>query len=128
MDEELEEKIELNMHISKNKLVVSFPGEVEDEMLNRAQKEILNKVKSHDARGVILDLSCIKIMDAYMFRLIKNTGKMLKLMGKKVVISGLRPEVASSLSALGYHAGDIFTAVDIEHGHKIIEQDGNINE
>jgi rsbT antagonist protein RsbS len=81
--------------------VASIQIDLDDRVLATFRDELLEFVRSSGARGVILDLSGVDVMDAADFRALRNTMRMARLMGASTVLSGLRAGVVSALIDLG---------------------------
>ena len=76
----------------------------------------MRQVRAVRARGVILDLTSLDVMDSYAVRTIRSTAYMLKLRGADTVIVGLQPDVAFAMVQLGLHLEGVETALDLEEG------------
>ena len=114
------EKSKTGMHIYNNCLVITIQTELDDNVLLDLQKEILDKAENTSIKGVILDVSYVNIIDAFMFEIIINTAQMIKLLGKEMVISGMKPEVAGSLSNFDFDINKIKLANCVEHGYEVL--------
>lgn len=110
---------ELSLHISEGCLVVPIQGEINDERMSMIQKQILEGVQDTGAKGVIIDVSGVKIIEPYHARIIDNTAKMIYLLGAKTVLTGIRPGVAISLVDSNFEFKEVYgTATTFEDGVK----------
>lgn len=109
------------MHIIRGCLVVPIQVELYDETIFRIQTAILERVNETGVKGVIIDLSGVGIIDAFMCQRIFNTARMASLLGATTVLTGIKPEVAASLIYLDIESKDILTARTIEDGFLIVE-------
>lgn len=82
-------------------LIVSIPTDLKDREAERLQNDLLEHVQRTRAKGVILDLTAVEIVDSYLGRLLRDTAAMLRLMGTESVVVGLQPAVAITLVELG---------------------------
>jgi rsbT antagonist protein RsbS len=115
----LEEKIlsDLSLHISEGCLIVPIQGEINDERMSRIQEQILQGVEDTGVKGVIIDVSGVKIIEPYHARIIDNIAKMIRLLGAKTVLTGIRPGVAISLTDSDFEFKEIYeTATTFEDG------------
>jgi len=99
---------DLSVHISNGCLVVPVQGDIDDEIMQSIQKKILVNVEKQGVKGVVIDLSGVKIVDPYHADIINKTAKMIKLLGASTVLSGIRPGVAISLSDYHFEFDQIY--------------------
>ncbi|MBN1935942.1 MAG: STAS domain-containing protein [Anaerolineae bacterium] len=77
---------------------------------------LLQRIYETKARGLILDLTAVEVVDSFMGRIITEVGQMAGLMGTKLVITGLQPAVAITLVELGLELQGVNTALNLEKG------------
>jgi rsbT antagonist protein RsbS len=87
---------------------------LDDLSAAQLQKDILKKLDSTGARGVIIDISVVEMVDSYLGRTLHETSRMAALMDAKVVLCGMQPAVAITLVELGLGLEGIFTALNLE--------------
>jgi rsbT antagonist protein RsbS len=110
---------DLSLHVSEGCLVVPIQGEINDERMSIIQKQILEGVEDTGAKGVVIDVSGVKIIEPYHASIIDNTAKMIYLLGAKTVLTGIRPGVAISLIDSNFEFKEIYaTATTFEDGVK----------
>ena len=85
------------LQLSQQCVVASIQVDLDDEVLHVFRQELLELLQSSGARGIILDLSGVSIIDAEDFRALRDTMDMARLMGAITVVSGLQPGVVSAL-------------------------------
>lgn len=102
---------DLSVHVSKGCLVVPVQGDIDDKRIQSIQKEVLISVEKEGVRGVVIDLSGVKILEPYYAGIIDKTAKMINLLGAKTVISGINPGVAISLMDSNFEFEEIFGTV-----------------
>jgi rsbT antagonist protein RsbS len=76
----------------------------------------LERIYATKARGLILDLTAVDVVDSFLARLTGDIAEMAGLMGTTVVITGLQPEVAITLVELGVELRGVTTALNLEKG------------
>ena len=110
----------MNMRIPilklKDTLIVSVQWELDDQTAIQFQEDLLKKMHETTARGVVIDLTPIDFIDSFIAKVLGDVISMSKLMGAKVVITGIQPAVAITLIELGIRLEDILTALDLENG------------
>jgi rsbT antagonist protein RsbS len=89
------------LQLAQECVVASIQVDLDDEVLLVFRDELLEFVRASGARGVILDLSGVQVMDAVEFGALRDTMRMARLMGALTVVSGLQPGVVSALIDLG---------------------------
>lgn len=99
---------ELSIHVSRGCLVVPIQGDIDDEIMQNIQKQVLLGVEDTGVKGVVIDLSGVKIIDPYNAGIINKIAKMINLLGAKTVLSGIRPGVAIALSDSNFEFEEIF--------------------
>lgn len=105
----------------KNYLIVPIQIDLDDISAANLQRDILKKIDATGARGVIIDISVVEMVDSYLGRIIGETAKMASLMDAKVVISGMQPAVAITLLELGLELTGVYTALNLEGAINKIE-------
>ena len=102
-------------------LVVPIQVELYDRVMLRVQEDILKRIRDTGVKGVVLDLAGVDIIDSFLARAISDTAKMVSLMGARAVITGLKAEVAASLTDLDIDFEGVLTAKNPEDGLRRLE-------
>ena len=110
----------LGMHMVDNFLVVPINVELHDDYVVRLRKEILEKVNATGAKGVLIDVSVVKILDGFSFSILADTARMISMLGAEAVLVGLQAGVALALVDLDIDMGDIRTAVTMDDGFDLL--------
>ena len=97
-------------------LLTSFQDDLTDRDALRLQMDLLENIDEIGASSVILDVSCMIMIDSYQARLISETAAMARLLGCEVVLSGVQPKVAISLVELGGSISGVVNALSVEEG------------
>ncbi|MBI4817687.1 MAG: STAS domain-containing protein [Deltaproteobacteria bacterium] len=103
-------------------LIASIQFDLSDELLFRLKEDIGQKIDTAGAKGLILDLSGIEVMDSYITRGISDLAQMARLMGVETVVCGLQPAVAGALVDLGLGLRGILTALDLELALELVQE------
>lgn len=96
-------------------LIASIQTELRDAVAEAFQEDLLASIEKHGARGLVVDISGLDVVDSYVAHVLANTGRMARLMGTRTVLVGMRPEVAATLIRMGFTI-DVETALDLEEG------------
>ncbi|KQL51045.1 RsbT antagonist protein RsbS [Heyndrickxia shackletonii] len=104
-------------------LLVSIQWELDDQTALQFQEDLLHKIHETNARGVVIDITSIDFIDSFIAKVLGDVIEMSKLMGAKVVVTGIRPAVAITLIELGIRLEDVSTALDLEKGLEKLQQE-----
>jgi rsbT antagonist protein RsbS len=102
-------------------IIVPIQVELHDHNARKLQTEILDKIEKAGAKGLIIDVSAVSIIDSFMGRLLVETAKMAKLMGAETVLAGMKKEVVLTLISLGLTMKTLHTALNIEDALAILK-------
>jgi rsbT antagonist protein RsbS len=102
-------------------LLVSVQVELRDTIATSFQEDILVTIEKTGARGLLVDVSAIEVLDSYVARVLAETGQMAKLMGTDTVLVGIRPEVAATLVRMGYTMKGVRTALNVDEGMAMLD-------
>ncbi|MBM7694593.1 rsbT antagonist protein RsbS [Peribacillus deserti] len=104
-------------------LLVSIQWELDDATALQFQEDLLHKIHETSANGVVIDITSIDFIDSFIAKVLGDVVSMSKLMGAKVVITGIQPAVAITLIELGIVLDDVLTALDLEKGLEKLQQE-----
>ncbi len=97
-------------------LIASIQGALTDSDLTRLQENLVRTVRKHRSRGVVIDVTVLDVMDSFAARTLRAIAMMTRLMGAKVAIVGIQPEIAFSMVQLGLRLEGTITSLDLEDG------------
>jgi rsbT antagonist protein RsbS len=95
-------------------LMVTMPPDPDDATVSALQTRTLEAMQQYEAKGLILDLSKVEILDSYFARTVGETAQMVALMGGETIIAGMRPAVAITATQLGLNMGRTRTALSVD--------------
>jgi len=98
----------------ENLLLVSVPRDLIDEDVVRLRHDILKAIREFDSRIVLLDFSQVDICDSFFGRFIHSTSQMTRLMGTKIIVSGLQDAVIETMIELGMTLPDVDAVLDLD--------------
>jgi len=96
-------------------LIASIHTALDDGQLVRFQHDLVERIGSKRARGVIIDVAALDVLDSFGSRTLRDIARMSRLRGAETVIVGIAPELAVSMVRLGLHL-EMPTALDLEEG------------
>ena len=103
-------------------LIVPIQIELHDRAASQVQEDIIQNIEQTGARGLLIDVSKLQIVDSFLGRLLGDTAAMARVMGCQSVVVGIQPEVAITLMELGLRLEGVYTALNTEVGLELLEQ------
>ena len=96
-------------------LIASIHTALDDGQLTRFQRDLIDRIGAQRARGVIIDVAALDVLDSFGSRTLQDIARMGRLRGAATVIVGIAPELALNMVRLGLDL-DLPTALDLEEG------------
>lgn len=103
-------------------LIVSIQVDMHDKLAVQLQSQILQEIEKTGARGVLIDISVLEMVDSFIGRMLSGMASMASIMDAAVVIVGMQPAVAITLVELGLEMPGVDTALDMEKGMEMLEK------
>ena len=104
-----------------NHLLVSIQVDLHDRLALTLQDDLTSRLAETGARGVLLDISSLEIVDSFIGRMIGNIAAMARVLDAHTVVVGMRPAVAITLVELGISMQGVRTAIDVDDGMRLLE-------
>ena len=101
-------------------LLVTIQVDLYDRLALNLESDLVQMVSKTGARGVLIDISALSIVDSFMGRIIGNIGNMSKIMDAETVVVGMQPAVAITLIELGLELKGVSTALNVEKGMALL--------
>ncbi len=103
-------------------LLVTIQVDLYDRLALNLEADLIQMVSKTGARGVLIDISVVSIVDSFMGRIIGNIANMSKIMDAETVVVGMQPAVAITLIELGLPLTGVHTALDVEKGMALLRK------
>src|SRR5579871_3433543 len=97
-------------------LLVTIQVDMHDRLAMTLQDDLTNRISETGAKGVLIDISSLEIVDSFIGRTLANIASMAKILDAKTVVVGMQPAVAITLVELGMSLPGIHTALNVESG------------
>jgi rsbT antagonist protein RsbS len=97
-------------------LIASIQSALTDADMLGLQDDLVQQVGRFRARGVVVDITAMDVMDSFGARTLRAIAHMVRLRGAETVIVGIQPDVAFQMVQLGLRMGDVPTTLDLEEG------------
>src|ERR1700761_5992523 len=101
-------------------LLVSIQVDLYDRLALNLEADLVQMVNKTNAKGVLIDISAVSIVDSFMGRIIGNIASMSKILDAETVVVGMQPAVAITLIELGLPLKGVHTALDVEKGMNLL--------
>ena len=101
-------------------LLVTIQVELHDELAMTLQDDLTNKLARTGARGVLIDISALEIVDSFIGRALAQIAGISRVMDATTVLVGMRPAVAITLVELGMSLAGIKTALNVDKGMRLL--------
>lgn len=101
-------------------LLVTIQIDLYDRIALDLEADLVKMVQKTGAKGVLIDISAVSIVDSFMGRILGNIAGMSKLLEAETVVVGMQPAVAITLVELGLPLTGVFTALNVEKGMELL--------
>ena len=109
-------------------LLVTVQVDMHDELAMTLQDDLTNKIVATKARGVLIDISALEMVDSFIGRMLGNIAAMSRILDAQTVVVGMQPAVAITLVELGLSLPGIRTALNVDAGlallRRMLDQSG----
>ncbi|MEV0390349.1 STAS domain-containing protein [Nonomuraea sp. NPDC050643] len=102
-------------------LIVSIQIDLEDQGVLALQEDLAEAVVESAARGVIIDITAVEIVDSFIGRMLSTIASISRVLDAETIVAGMRPAVAITLVELGLSLGGVRTALNLEKGVALLE-------
>jgi rsbT antagonist protein RsbS len=103
-------------------LMVAIQVDLYDRLALNLEADLIQAVSKYNAKGVLIDISAVSIVDSFMGRILGNIANMSKILDAETVIVGMQPAVAITLIELGLPLKGIQSALNVEKGMELLQQ------
>ncbi len=103
-------------------LLVSIQVDMHDRLAMTLQDDLTERIVRDRAKGVLIDISSLDLVDSFIGRMISNTAAMARVLDAQTVLVGMQPAVAITLVELGLTLPGVKTALNVEKGMVMLGQ------
>ncbi|SFU59079.1 STAS domain-containing protein [Pseudoduganella namucuonensis] len=103
-------------------LLVTIQVDMHDRLAMTLQDDLTERIVKDRARGVLIDISTLDIVDSFIGRMISNTAAMARVLDAHTVLVGMQPAVAITLVELGLTLHGVQTALNVEKGVQLLQR------
>jgi len=103
-------------------LLVTIQVDMHDQLALQLQDDLTNKISATGARGVLIDISSLAVVDSFIGRVLANISSMARVLDANTVVVGMQPAVAITLVELGLTLTGVHTALDVSKGMALLRR------
>jgi rsbT antagonist protein RsbS len=103
-------------------LLVTVQVDMHDQLAMQLQDDLTNRIVAARARGVLIDISSLEVVDSFIGRMISNIAAMARVLDAETVVVGIQPAVAITLVELGLSLEGVRTALNIDRGMSLLQE------
>jgi rsbT antagonist protein RsbS len=103
-------------------LLVTIQVDMHDQLALTLQDDLTDRIVKTRAKGVLIDISSLELVDSFMGRMLGNIAAMSHILDAETVVVGMRPAVAITLVELGLSLKGVRTALNVEKGMSLLEE------
>src|SRR6204780_4752590 len=108
-------------------LLVTIQVDMHDRLAMALQDDLTRAISKTDARGVLIDISTLEIVDSFIGRMLSNIAAMSRVLDAETVVVGMQPAVAITLVELGLSLPGVRTALNVDAGMELLRASVNAN-
>jgi rsbT antagonist protein RsbS len=102
-------------------LLVTIQVDMHDRLALTLQDDLTQRISQTGARGVLIDISSLDVVDSFIGRMLANIAQMSRILDAQTVVVGMRPAVAITLVELGMSLTGVRTALNVERGMDLLQ-------
>ncbi|WP_063573796.1 MULTISPECIES: STAS domain-containing protein [Luteibacter] len=103
-------------------LLVTIQVDMHDELAMTLQDDLSDRISKTSARGVLIDISALDMVDSFIGRMIGTISGLSRIMDAQTVVVGMQPAVAITLVELGLTLPGVITALNVERGMSLLRE------
>jgi rsbT antagonist protein RsbS len=103
-------------------LLVTIQVDLHDRLAMTLQDDLANKITQTGAKGVLLDISSLGIVDSFIGRMLATIASISRVLDAQTVVVGMQPEVAITLVELGLSLRGVHTALNVDRGMQLLRE------
>jgi rsbT antagonist protein RsbS len=102
-------------------LLVTIQVDMHDRLAMTLQEDLTTRISQTGARGVLIDISSLEIVDSFIGRMLGNIAAMSRVLDAQTVVVGMQPAVAITLVELGMSLPGVRTALNVDAGMELLK-------
>ena len=103
-------------------LLASIQVDMHDRLALSLQDDLTDKIVKSKARGVLIDISTLEMVDSFIGRMLATTASMARILDAETVVVGMQPSVAITLVEMGLSLRGVRTAINVDQGMALLQE------
>jgi rsbT antagonist protein RsbS len=103
-------------------LLVTIQVDLHDRLVTVLQDDLTHRVSQTGARGVLIDISALDMVDSYIGRMLATIAAITHVLDARTVVVGMQPSVAITLVELGLSMSGVRTALNVDRGIHLLRK------
>lgn len=103
-------------------MLVTIQVDMQDQLAMRLQDDLTREIEKRGAKGVLIDISTLEMVDSFIGRMIADISGMARILDAATVLVGMQPAVAITLVELGLSLPGVATALNVERGMQLLRR------
>lgn len=103
-------------------LLVTIQVDMHDQLAMQLQEDLTAAIQKHTAKGVLIDISALEMVDSFIGRMISDISNMGRILDARTVLVGMQPAVAITLVELGLSLSGVATALNVDRGMTLLHK------
>lgn len=104
-------------------LIVPIQVDMDDQTVIHLQENILSELERTGARGILIDISLLEMVDSFIGRMLSDIAAMARIMDARTVVVGMQPAVAITLVELGLELKGVETVLNVDEGFRLLRSE-----
>jgi rsbT antagonist protein RsbS len=109
-------------------LLVTIQVDLYDRLAETLEADLVQMINKANAKGVLIDISSVSIIDSFMGRILGNIATMSKILDAETIVVGMQPAVAITLVELGLPLKGVLSALNVEKGMELLRKRALVRE
>ena len=109
-------------------LIVPIQVDMDDQTVLQLQERILNELEKTNARGILIDISLLEMVDSFIGRMLSDIAAMARIMDARTVVVGMQPAVAITLVELGLELNGVDTVLNVDEGFNLLRAEFDVSD
>ena len=109
-------------------LIVPIQVDMDDQTVIQLQERILSELERTGARGVLIDISLLEMVDSFIGRMLSDIAAMARIMDARTVVVGMQPAVAITLVELGLELKGVDTVLNVDEGFRLLREEFDVSD
>jgi rsbT co-antagonist protein RsbR len=104
------------LQVREGLLILPIIGLIDTQRARQLTEQLLRAIRANRAKVVVMDITGVPAVDSKVANHLLQTVDACRLMGAEVIVTGLSPEIAQTIVAIGVDLSRVKTVNDLQGG------------